>query len=86
MSEFSIRFRDVFTHVVLEVLAAKGKFRSDVAFINGVDPSTHRHDTIKQDRHPPSTASEFQFECILGRCQISARRTAVLSRERPRIV
>jgi hypothetical protein len=76
----------IITHVVLKVLTAEGKFRSDITLIDTVDPSTHRHDTIKKDRHPPSAAPKFQFKGVIGRRQVGARRIVALSRERPRIV
>ena len=86
LEECSPRHHNPFTHISFEVLAAKGKFRPDVTFINAVNPSSDRHDAVEKHRHPPSTAPEFQVQCIPRWCKISTRRTDAMSCKRPRIV
>jgi hypothetical protein len=76
----------MFTHVIFEVLAAKGKFRPDVTLIDTVNPSANRYNTIEENRHPPRTTPEFQFKRILRWSKVSTRRTTVMPCECPRIV
>jgi hypothetical protein len=82
----SVRSRTTFTHVILEVLATQRKLRPDITLIDAVNPSAHRYYTIEENRHPPSTAPEFQIECILGWRKIRAWRTAVMPCKCPGII